>query len=114
LLKETKADKLHEAIHEIMNGGATMSPSIAQKTMRLLRNPIEMASEKDKDLVELSPREIEILEQLSKGLKNQLIADNLFLSISTVKKHIENIFDKLHVHNRIEAIQKAKNNNYLK
>ena len=114
LLKETKSDKLHEAIHEIMNGGATMSPSIAQKTMRLLRNPIVITSEKDKELVELSPREIEVLEQLSKGLKNKLIADNLFLSISTVKKHIENIFDKLHVHNRIEAIQKAKNNNYLK
>lgn len=114
LLKETKADKLYEAIHEIMNGGATMSPSIAQKTMRLLRNPIAISSEKDKELVELTPREIEVLEQLSKGLKNQLIADNLFLSVSTVKKHIENIFNKLQVHNRIEAIQKAKNNNYLK
>jgi DNA-binding NarL/FixJ family response regulator len=114
LLKETKADKLYEAIHEILNGGATMSPSIAQKTMRLLRNPIAISSEKDKELVELTPREIEVLEQLSKGLKNQLIADNLFLSVSTVKKHIENIFNKLQVHNRIEAIQKAKNNNYLK
>ncbi len=114
LLKETKSDKLHEAIHEIMNGGATMSPSIAQKTMRLLRNPTAISSEIDKELVELSHREIEVLEQLSKGLKNQLIADNLFLSVSTVKKHIENIFNKLQVHNRIEAIQKAKNNNYLK
>ena len=114
LLKETKSDKLHEAIHEIMNGGATMSPSIAQKTMRLLMNPLAITSEKDKELVELSPREIDVLEQLSKGLKNQLIADNLFLSVSTVKKHIENIFNKLQVHNRIEAIQKAKNNNYLK
>lgn len=114
LLKEIKADKLHEAIHEILNGGSTMSPSIAQKTMRLLRNPIAITSEKDKELVELTPREIEVLEQLSKGLKNKLIADNLFLSISTVKKHVENIFDKLHVHNRIEAIQKAKSNNYLK
>jgi DNA-binding NarL/FixJ family response regulator len=114
LLKETKADKLHEAIHEILSGGATMSPSIAQKTMRLLMNPLVIASEKDKELVELSPREIEVLEQLSKGLKNQLIANNLFLSVSTVKKHIENIFNKLQVHNRIEAIQKAKNNNYLK
>jgi DNA-binding NarL/FixJ family response regulator len=114
LLKETKSDKLHEAIHEIMNGGATMSPSIAQKTMRLLRNPITIALDTDKEKVELSPREIDVLEQLSKGLKNQLIADNLFLSISTVKKHIENIFTKLQAHNRIEAIQKAKSNNYLK
>ncbi|WP_310559823.1 response regulator transcription factor [Flavobacterium sp.] len=114
LLKETKADKLHEAIHEILNGGATMSPSIAQKTMRLLMNPLAITSQKDKELVELSPREIEVLEQLSKGLKNKLIADNLFLSTATVKKHIENIYNKLQVHNRIEAIQKAKSNNYLK
>jgi DNA-binding NarL/FixJ family response regulator len=113
LLKETKADKLHEAVHEILNGGATLSPSIAQKAMRLLLNPITIASEKDKKLVELSPREIEVLEQLSKGLNNKRIADNLFLSVSTVKKHIENIFTKLQVHNRIEAIQKGKNNNYL-
>lgn len=113
LLKETKAEKLHEAIHEVLNGGATMSPSIAQKTMRLLMNPTLIVTENDKQLVELSQREIEVLQQLSKGLKNQLIADNLFLSISTVKKHIENIFAKLQVHNRIEAIQKAKNSNYL-
>lgn len=113
LLKETKADKLHEAIHEILNGGATMSPSIAQKTMRLLLNPTIITTQNDKQLVELSPREIEVLQHLSKGLKNQLIADNLFLSIATVKKHIENIFTKLQVHNRIEAIQKAKNSNIL-
>ena len=113
LLKETKSEKLYEAINEVLNGGATMSPSIAQKTMRLLMNPVLITTDKDKELIELSPREIEVLEQLSKGLKNQLIADNLFLSISTVKKHIENIFTKLQVHNRIEAIQKAKSNNYL-
>ena len=113
LLKETKAEKLYEAIHEILSGGATMSPSIAQKTMRLLMNPIGIILEKEKLLVELSPREIEVLEHLSKGLKNKNIADNLFLSVSTVKKHIENIFNKLQVHNRIEAIQKLKNSNYL-
>ena len=113
LLKDTKAEKLHEAIHEILNGGATMSPSIAQKTMRLLMNPTLITNEKDKLLVELTPREIEVLTQLSKGLKNKLIAENLFLSVSTIKKHIENIFTKLQVHNRVEAIQKGKNNNFI-
>ena len=57
--------------------------------------------------------EIEILEQLSKGLKNKDIADNLFISFSTVKKHIENIYKKLQAHNRIELIQKAKQNGLL-
>ena len=113
LLKEVNPKDLHQGILETLNGGATMTPSIALKTLKLFRNPIEFGNENAEEF-NLSIREIEVLEQLSKGLKNKLIADNLFLSISTVKKHVENIFDKLHVHNRIEAIQKAKSNNYLK
>ena len=90
-----------------------MSPSIALKAMKLLNNPIDIENPKDKETVLLSTRELEVLEQLSKGLKNQAIADNLFLSISTVKKHIENIYTKLQAHNRIEALQKAKQNKLL-
>ena len=87
LLKETKAEKLYEAINETLAGGAAMSPSIAMKTLKLLKNPVSFESSSDTELVELSKREIEILEHLSKGLKNAAIADNLFLSASTVKKH---------------------------
>lgn len=113
LLKEIKAEKLYEAIKDILSGGATMSPSIAKKTMQLLLKPILTTTEKNIDLVQLTEREMEVLEHISNGLKNKIIADKLFISIATVKKHIENIFNKLQVHNRIEAIQKAKNNNYL-
>jgi len=113
LLKETKGDKIHEAILETLNGGAAMSPSIAMKTLKLLKNPHLLEDYDTKELVELSEREIEVLEQLSKGLKNQDIADNLFISFSTVKKHIENIYKKLQAHNRIELIQKAKQNKLL-
>ena len=63
--------------------------------------------------IKLTTREVEVLEQLSKGLKYNLIADNLFLSVGTVRKHIENIYTKLQVHNKLEAIQKAKNNNLI-
>uniref|UniRef100_UPI0040488A3A response regulator transcription factor n=1 Tax=Polaribacter sp. TaxID=1920175 RepID=UPI0040488A3A len=56
----------------------------------------------------LSNREIEILEHLSKGLKYNTIADNLIISPSTVRKHIENIYKKLQVHNKIEALRKAQ------
>lgn len=113
LLKDAKQQKIYESIIEIMEGGAAMSPSIALKTMKLLHNPISIENFTENELISLTPREIEILEQLSKGLKNQAIADNLFLSYSTVKKHIENIYTKLQAHNRIEVIQKAKKNNIL-
>ncbi len=113
LLKETKGEKIYEAIVETLNGGAAMSPSIAMKTLKLLKNPQLLEDVESTELVELSVREIEVLEQLSKGLKNAAIAENLFISFSTVKKHIENIYKKLQAHNRIELIQKAKQNKLL-
>jgi DNA-binding NarL/FixJ family response regulator len=112
LLKETKSEKIYEAIQETLSGGAAMSPSIAMKTLKLLKNPIVFENP-EKETVTLSVREIEVLEQLSKGLKNKEIASNLFISYSTVKKHIENIYSKLQAHNRIELIQKAKNSRLI-
>lgn len=112
LLKETKAEKIYEAICETLSGGAAMSPSIAMKTLKLLKNPIIFEST-ETETVALSAREIEVLEQLSKGLKNKDIASNLFISFSTVKKHIENIYTKLQAHNRIELIQKAQQNKLI-
>ena len=90
-----------------------MSPSIALKTLQLLKNPKVFESSEATEIVELTTREIEVLEQLSKGLKNKIIAENLFLSAFTVKKHIENIYRKLQAHNRIEMIQKAKQNKLI-
>ena len=112
LLKEVNPNDLRQGILETMNGGATMTPSIAMKTLKLFRNPMTFESVPDEDL-KLTPREIEVLEQLSKGLKYHLIAENLFLSAGTVRKHIENIYAKLQVHNKLEAIQKAKKNNLI-
>jgi DNA-binding NarL/FixJ family response regulator len=89
-----------------------MNPSIALKTLKLLRNPVEFAQVEQEE-VKLSTREIEVLEQLSKGLNYNVIADNLILSPSTVRKHIENIYTKLQVHNKLEAIEKAKSNNLI-
>jgi len=77
-----------------------------------LRNPIDFEQKSDEE-IKLTNREIEVLEQLSKGLNYNIIADNLFLSPSTVRKHIENIYSKLQVHNKLEAIEKARNNNLI-
>ncbi|WP_010518987.1 response regulator [Croceivirga radicis] len=109
LLKEIEAEKLHNAILETIGGGAAMSPSIAVKTLKLLRYPErqESLSVQEEEIL-LSDREKEVLEQLAEGLSYTLIAKNLFLSPSTVRKHIENIYKKLQVHNKLEAVQKAR------
>lgn len=108
LLKEINAKDLHDGILETLNGGAAMNPSIAMKTLKLLRNPIEIENKKDQEDIALTSREIDVLEHLSKGLSYQSIAENLFVSHGTVRKHIENIYRKLQVHNKLEAVQKAK------
>ncbi|WP_166965939.1 response regulator transcription factor [Yeosuana marina] len=111
LLKEINANDLHEGILETLNGGAAMTPSIAMKTLKLLRNPVDFKNQED--YITLSEREIQVLEQLSKGLSYSLIAENLFLSTGTIRKHIENIYRKLQVHNKLEAVEKAKRNNLI-
>jgi len=109
LLKEIEAEKLYNAITETMEGGAAMSPSIAVKTLKLLRYPERQESLSAKEeAIELSAREQEVLEQLAEGLSYTVIAKNLYLSPSTIRKHIENIYKKLQVHNKLEAVQKAR------
>ncbi|WP_026753564.1 response regulator transcription factor [Sediminibacter sp. Hel_I_10] len=113
LLKEINAKDLHDGILETLDGGAAMNPSIAMKTLKLLRNPLCIENETDKEDIKLSNRETEVLEQLSKGLNYIQISDNLIISKGTVRKHIENIYRKLQVHNKLEAVHKAKKNNLI-
>ena len=112
LLKEINAKDLHDGIIETLNGGAAMNPSIALKTLKLLRNPVSF-EDIAKEEINLTSREIDVLEQLAQGLSYTVIAENLFLSPSTVRKHIENIYSKLQVHSKLEAVQKAKRNNLI-
>lgn len=113
LLKEINAKDLHEGIIETLNGGAAMNPSIALKTLKLLRNPIDFSCKESEEDIKLTEREIQVLEQLSKGLSYNIIAENLILSTGTIRKHIENIYKKLQVHNKLEAVEKAKRNNLI-
>lgn len=107
LLKEVNMEDLHQGILDTLNGGATMTPSIAFKTLKLFRNPIQENTSLETN-IQLTTREIEVLEQFSKGLKYELIAQNLFLSTGTIRKHVENIYTKLQAHNKLEAIEIAK------
>ena len=113
LLKDVNPKELYDGIIETLNGGAAMNPSIAFKTLKLLRNPVDFSIKNDGEQIRLTPREIDVLEQLSKGLTYTVIAENLILSPSTIRRHIENIYTKLQVHNKLEAVQKAKNNNLI-
>ena len=113
LLKEVNAKDLCEGIYETLNGGAAMTPSIALKTLKLLRNPVSFNASENKEIIKLTDREVQVLEQLSTGLSYNVIADNLFLSSGTIRKHIENIYKKLQVHNKLEAVEKAKRNNLI-
>ncbi|WP_297091124.1 response regulator transcription factor [uncultured Draconibacterium sp.] len=108
LLKETSSPELYNAILQTLEGGAAMTPSIALKTLNLLRSPLPIANNEVEDSVKLTGREVEVLEQLAVGLPYKSIAENLIISPSTVRRHIENIYKKLQVHSKVEAIELAK------
>mgnify|MGYP001588679697 FL=1 len=113
LLKEINPQELYNSIKETLSGGAAMTPSIALKTLKLLREPQVFETEEEKEKITLTAREIQVLEQLSKGLKYDAIAENLILSKGTIRKHVENIYAKLQVHNKLEAVQIAKKNKLI-
>lgn len=108
LLKDTSAQALYDAIIQTSEGGAVMTPSIATKTLNLLRSPLDWDAGGREETTQLSSREIDVLVQLSTGLPYTSIAENLFISPSTVRRHIENIYKKLQVHSKTEAIALAK------
>lgn len=105
ILKKTSPVKLLDGIRELMAGGAPMSSQIASKVVAAFQNN-NQATLSGNPLDVLSKRENEILEMLSTGLLYKEIADNLSISPETVRKHVYHIYEKLHVGNRIEAVNK--------
>ncbi len=117
LLKDEKPSRILACIEELLDGGAPMSPIVAMKTLEILRN--QQVSEQKIEKIQspetfnLSKREVEILEKISNGLNYNQIADQLFISAKTARKHIENIYQKLHVHSKLEAVQLAQKNRWV-
>lgn len=103
LLKNTGLLQLVEALKELYHGGSPMSANIARKLVTLFRADYADAHH----AIDLSKRENEVLLLLSKGLLYKEIADRLGISVGTVRQHIHKIYEKLHVQNRTEAINKA-------
>jgi NarL family two-component system response regulator LiaR len=97
------ADDIIKAIRELFNGGSPMSPFIARKVIHSFQKPVI----NDTNSL-LSQREKEVLEWLAKGLLYKEIAEKLGVGTETVKKHLKNIYQKLHVQNKIEAINKFR------
>lgn len=105
LVKGESMDKILSSIRDVYNGGAPMSFSIARKVLKHFEKKLPEI----KGFDELTEREKEILELLSQGLLYKEIADQKCISLDTVKKHVGNIYRKLHVSNKVEAINKFNN-----
>jgi DNA-binding NarL/FixJ family response regulator len=103
LLKNSPPSKIAESIIDLYNGGSPMSSIIARKVIQAFRP----ASEPSKEMEKLTNREREMLDLLAKGYRYKEIADMLSISFETVRTHIHNIYEKLHVQSRTEALNKA-------
>lgn len=102
LLKRTTPSKLMAAIREAHRGGSPMTPQIA----RLVVQHFQQAAGPSSEIEKLTAREKDVLDQLSKGFRYKEIVDNLAISEGTLHTHIRNIYEKLHVHSRTEAVVK--------
>lgn len=102
LLKRADREELVSAIHQVVNGGSPMTSHIARKVVQAFRVPTQNESDKQK----LSPRELEVLELLSKGYLYKEISESLGLSYETVHNYIRRIYEKLRVRSRSQAVAK--------
>jgi len=103
VLKNTPSAKLVESLTDLRKGGSPMSSQIARKVVLAFQQQTPYVDAKD----DLSEREKEVLLWLSKGFSYQEIADKLFISIETVRTHIRNTYEKLHVNNKRDALRKT-------
>lgn len=102
LLKRFERDEIVQAIEDVLQGGAPMTAEVARKVVRSFRKP----KAPDTDVQSLTAREEELMNLLAEGLASKEIADKLSISYTTVCKHLGNIYRKLHVQSRTEAVIK--------
>lgn len=102
ILKRAPLEELFAAIQLIMQGGSPMSSGIARRVVSSFQEPVPSGEAR------LSVREGEVLELLAQGLRMKEIAEHLFVSVFTVRAHVRNIYEKLQVRSRVEALNKTK------
>ena len=104
LLKKNISEKLYDAIKEVLSGGAPMSPNVA----RMVIASMHKKRQGDENIYQLTPREKEILVALSEGVSYKAMASQFYISLDTVRSHIKNIYQKMQVHNQLEAVARAR------
>jgi DNA-binding NarL/FixJ family response regulator len=108
LLKEVSVEDVAAAIHAVVQGQSLISPSMASKLLREFNALARQAAEREQlPAPVLTPRELEVLRLVARGMSNKDVADQLFISENTVKNHVRNILEKLHLHSRMEAVMYA-------
>ena len=110
ILKKAKPQELIEAIRDVVDGRVAMSPEVARKMLDIIKGNKSGEAANNFDLTE---REIEILKLLSNGDSYKTIADKLYISYFTVQSHVKNIYGKLEVNSKSEAVSKAFINKLL-
>ncbi|HVM03226.1 MAG TPA: response regulator transcription factor [Acidimicrobiales bacterium] len=105
LLKEISVDEVAESIRAVVQGQSLISPSMASKLLSEFNALVRRAEDRQQfPAPALTNREIEVLRLVAKGMSNREIAEELYISENTVKNHVRNILEKLHLHNRMEAV----------
>lgn len=105
LLKASSPSEVRDAIQDVLTGGAPMSPEIARRVVETFHRPAKKVSE----TLNLSSREIEVLDLVATGLANKEVGDRLNIAAGTVRVHLRNIYEKLHVQSRVGATRKYLN-----
>ncbi len=104
ILKRAAGESLIDSVRQLIDGGAPMSVSIAKKVVSFFQ---QQASKPIPESETLTQRENEILDLLAQGFRNKEIAEKLYVSVNTIRTHIYHIYEKLHVQNRVEALNKT-------
>ena len=105
LLKEVSVEEVADAVRDVVQGQTLISPSMASKLLTEFVALEKRVNEKQRyTSPTLTSRELEVLKLVAKGMSNRDIADELFISENTVKNHVRNILEKLHLHSRMEAV----------
>ena len=111
LLKDTPPEQLVDAIHVVANGDALLSPVITRRVIEeFVRRPPALGAEAAPELEELTPRELEVLRYIARGLSNAEIAKEAYVSETTVKTHVAHILLKLRLRDRVQAVVFAYEN----
>jgi two-component system NarL family response regulator len=105
LLKEISIEEVASAIRAVVTGQSLISPSMASKLLNEFTSLAKRAEERQSvPTPRLTDRELEVLKLVAQGMSNREIATELYISENTVKNHVRNILEKLHLHSRMEAV----------